>query len=175
MHKLPPKKEGYLCIGVVVGAHGIKGEVKIKPFINDIHGFVTYAVPETYEGTAYLVKEVRQGPKGIVLAKVKAATTRTEAEAQKGIALYLQVDQLPELETDEYYFAQLEGLDVVKEDGSSFGKLLYVFDNGAHPVLNIRTGRKEVCLPFTEDVVLSVDLDTKKMVVSEMADAFLDI
>lgn len=175
MHKPPLKKEGYLCIGVIVGAHGIKGEVRIKPYINDIDGFVTYAVPQTFDGTAYLVKEVRQGPKGFVLAKVEAATDRNEAEAQRGIALYLKVEDLPELETEEFYFAELEGLAVVKEDGSPFGKLLYVFDNGAHPVLNIRYKGKEICLPFTEDVVLSVDLDEKQMVVSEMADEFTDL
>lgn len=175
MHKPPLKKEGYLCIGVIAGAHGIKGEIRIKPYINDIDGFVTYAVPEKFDGSAYLVNEVRQGPKGFVLAKVPAVNSRTDAEAQRGIALYLKVDQLPDLQTDEYYFAELQGLAVVKEDGSPFGKLLYVFDNGAHPVLNIRAKGKEICLPFTDDVVISVDLDEKQMVVSDMADEFVDI
>lgn len=172
----PPVKEGYLCVGVIHNVHGLKGEVVIKAFTDNPLDMTAYGDVITEKDVSVVLKKLRVSNRG-VLAFVEGVKYRDEAEALKGTYLYVLEEALPELEDDNAYMYQLEGMAIEREDGSVIGSVASVFDNGAHAVMELDVeGRDEpVLIPFTEDMILGVDVESNRLTVSEMMDDFLNL
>ena len=155
------KDKSRICIGVITGARGIKGDLRIKPLTQTPRNVAAYGPVETEDGTRQLVfNKVEISGKGIVV-KAEGITTRTEAEALKGIRLYIPKAALPQIDEDEYYQADLIGLKVTRKDGTEIGDVVALQNFGAGELLEIRLrGRKTtVLLPFTAECVPQVDVD----------------
>ena len=90
-----------VCLGVVTGAHGIKGEVNIHSYSSAPDGIAAYGPLTDETGSELEVAGLRQGPKGPV-ARFAGIDDRSSAEALKGARLFVRRDQLPDLEADEY-------------------------------------------------------------------------
>ncbi|MCH8112813.1 MAG: ribosome maturation factor RimM [Proteobacteria bacterium] len=170
-------QESKVCLGVISGAHGIRGEVKIKAFGEDPLAIGAYG-PLSGEtgGTTVEITTVRPN-KGGVIARIKGIEDRTQAEALKGLKLYVERSALPDAAEDEYYHADLVGLSVELSDGKPMGKVIAVQDFGAGPMLEIRlsgpaqTGAKAgtkaentLLAPFTREIVPEVDLAGGRLV-----------
>ena len=168
----PQNKQGYVCVGLITDAHGLKGEVKLKSFTSLPMDMGNYPL-ETETGTALKLSHVRQGPRGLVLARVEDVTDRDAAEALKGTFVYTQRENLPDLEEGEAYFDDLRGLTVVTEAGESLGTIADVFDTGANAVMTIKTDDGDFMLPYTADVVVSVN--ETQVTVTDFAIAFKDV
>lgn len=154
------KDKSRICIGVITGARGIKGELRIKPLTAKPQDVAAYGPVETEDGSRQLVlNKVAIAGKGIV-ARAEGITTRNQAEALKGIRLYVPKAALPEIDEDEYYQADLIGLKVTKQDGTEIGAVVALQDFGAGDLLEIRLhGRKTtVLLPFTAECVPQIDV-----------------
>ena len=150
-----------ICIGVVTGARGVRGELRIRPLTENPQDVAAYGPVETEDGSRrFILSNVNIVSKSIV-ARVNGITTRDEAEALKGVRLYVPKEALPQIEEDEYYEADLVGLKVSKVDGVTLGELVAVQNFGAGDLLEIHLeDRKDtVLLPFTVDFVPEVDLD----------------
>ena len=158
-----------LCVGVITGAHGIRGEVKIKTFTEEPDAIAAYGALSTKPGDRTFEITRHRVQKGQVIAALKGVTDRNASEALKGTELYLDRQALPELDDeDEFYHADLIGLEARLEDGSVFGRIVALQDFGAGDVVEIAPaeGGSTKLLPFTRDVVPDINVAEGYIVVS---------
>ena len=154
----PPRR---ILLGVIIGAHGLRGEVVVKAFSELAEDVAAYGPLASEDGTkTFDLEVVNVTPKGVI-ARLAGVKDRTAAERLKGEKLYVDRDALPPPEDGEYYFEDLVGLAALAPDGTPLGKVAAVHDFGAGPLLEIslvaKPGRTEL-LPFTDAVVPSVDI-----------------
>lgn len=163
-----PNPDRMILIGRIVGAFGIKGEVKIESFTQPLRALLKYQ-PWTLRGPSgveRVMAEVsgRETAKGVV-ARFADVDTRDAAEAMQGVEIYAPRSVLPPPQAGEYYWVDLEGLSVRTVEGVQLGKVAHLFNTGANDVMVV-TGERERMLPFVEpDVVQSVDFDAGQITV----------
>ena len=162
-----------ICVGIVTGAHGLKGLVRVKPFTETPEAVAAYGTVETEDGGRRLEIEVanRTG-RGQIAVRIVGITGREAAEALKGQRLYVRREQLPAPGSDEFYYADLIGLAVQRSTGVSVGSVHAIYEFGAGDVMEIvdETGALTM-VPFTRDAVPEIDLANGRVVV---ADAYID-
>ncbi|MCE2491114.1 MAG: ribosome maturation factor RimM [Alphaproteobacteria bacterium] len=148
------------CLGVITGARGTRGEVRIRTFTERAEDIAAYG-PLTDETGARSFTLVDLRPiKGGIAARVEGIQDRTAAEALKGTQLYVARDALPDSEGDEFYHTDLLGMRVVTVNGEEFGRVLALHDFGAGDVLEIeRMDGPPLVVPFTRDTVPEIDTD----------------
>ena len=161
----------YLVVGQVLGAHGIRGELKVEILTEDPHRFgllqQVLVGLEDKEPVPWILEGYRLH-KGHALLKLQGCDDRTAAEMLRGY--YIQVhfeDALP-LEEDEYFEHQIVGLQVWTAAGELLGEVAEILYTGANDVYVVRggsPGRRDILIPAIEDVVLEVDLDGGRLVV----------
>ena len=151
-----------VLIARIGAAHGIKGEVRVKAYTADPGGIAAYGPLETPDGRAFEVASLRPaaGPASdMLVVKFKGVSDRNAAETLNGLELSVPRDRLPPAEEDEYYHADLIGLEAVTRDGAPLGTVIAVHNYGAGDLLEIAPRRGETLLvPFTRAVVPEVDL-----------------
>ena len=155
MSKTPKK---FICVGVITGARGLKGEVRIKSFTADPRGISGYGdVFEENGNTSYQVRISGQA-KGQLLAHLSGIEDRDAAESLIGIRLYVPKSALPKTDEDEFYFYDLVGLRADLVDGGCLGKVKEVHDFGAGAILEIFGAKAgTLMVPFTKISVPKVD------------------
>jgi 16S rRNA processing protein RimM len=157
-----------VTLGHVTGAHGLQGWIKVHSDTSPRENITTYRRLLLNQGDGWQGWELssgrRQG-KNVVL-KLKGCNDRNTAEALAGARIAIQRDQLPELQaSDEFYWADLEGLAVETLGGEKLGSVDHLFETGANDVLVVK-GDRERLIPFIwAQVVREVDLDGCRMVV----------
>lgn len=162
------KSDTLVCMGVISGVHGIKGEVLIKSFTEVLEDIGSYGPLFNEAGDKeFVLKDIRVAKKGVV-AKVKGVRYRDEAEALKGTELFVPRDVLPEDDDeDSFYHIDLIGLPVFHIDGSEFGKILAVPNFGAGDLLEVKLSEtgKTVFVPFNKECVPEIDISGRRVVV----------
>ena len=103
--------------------------------------------------------------KGLLIAKLSNVVDRNQAEALKGVQLFVPRDALPDLEEDEFLYSDLVGLDVFDESGAHKGRIRGVADFGAGEVLDIVSPSGNFMIPFTKASVPVVDVTAKRVVI----------
>lgn len=158
-------------IGKVVGAHGIKGMVKIFPTTGDPNRFsnmkeVVILQNETYK-TFTITKAVYH--KQYVLLELVGIVDRNQAEAMKGGILMVEEDQGAPLEDNEYYLRDLYGMKVYTENEEYLGELMEILSTGANDVYIVRQKEKpedrDLLIPAIKQCILHVNVPEKKMIV----------
>lgn len=158
--------EAKLCVGVIVGAHGIRGDLRVKCFTGIPEDIASYGPLTDAGGTRNFRLRILGGGRGVLRVHVDGIETRTAAEELAGIELYVMRDRLPAPEADEFYHADLVGLRAERKDGSHYGLIRAVHDFGAGDMIEIALAEGGVVvLPFTEAIVPEIDLDTGRAVV----------
>lgn len=157
-------------LGVITGAHGVKGEVRVKSFTAAPGAIAGYGPLEDEPGQRRFALAVRGAVRGQLIARVDGVLDRNAAERLKGTRLYVARDALPAPAADEYYHADLVGLAVLLKDGGPLGRVRAVHDFGAGGNLEVEKPDGGVVLvPFTEQVVPEVDLVEGRLVVDPPA------
>jgi len=149
-----------VCLGVVVGAHGVRGSVRIKPFTDAPGNVGAYGSVTDESGAHSYTLSVHGTHKGTVLASVAGVRDRDAALALKGTRLYVDRTKLPEpAEEETFYHADLIGLPVEDTGGEPLGTVAAVHDHGAGDILEIAgpDGAARL-LPFTRESVPTVDI-----------------
>lgn len=149
-----------LVIGVIVGAHGVRGAVRVKSFTSVPEDVAAYGPLTDEAGARTFRLTVTGAAKGVVLATLDGVTDRNAAEALRGTALHVARDRLPVAEDeDTFYHADLLGLRVeVQATGAALGAVKAVHDFGAGDVLEVTGSGGARFLPFTAAVVPEVNL-----------------
>lgn len=155
-----------ICVGAIAGAYGVRGDVRLKSFCAVPEDIAAYAPLTDESGTRSfdldLTGTIAQG----FAARIAGVTTKEAADALRGLRLYAPRDRLPSLPDDEFYHADLIGLDVHDTGGARLGRVTAVQNHGASDLLEIDTGtgRATVLLPFTLAAVPTVDLSARRIV-----------
>ncbi|MCV3271775.1 ribosome maturation factor RimM [Roseobacter sinensis] len=155
-----------ICVGAIGGAYGVRGELRVKSFCAVPEDIETYVplTSETGERSFHLalIRPIKNG----FVARIAEVATKEEADGLKGTQLFALRDQLPSLPDDEYYYADLIGLEVFDTGGTTLGRVKSVLDHGAGDLLEVqRPGSSEtVLLPFTRAAVPTVDLGAGRIV-----------
>lgn len=162
-------EEGRVCVGVVTGAHGVKGLVRIKPFTETPEGIAAYGTVETEDGSRrFEIALANRIGKGQIAVRVAGIRDRTAAEALKGQRLYVPRARLPAPATDEFYHADLIGLAAQRSDGSRLGTVRAVYDFGAGDVLEIADHAGGlIMVPFNRQAVPEIDIAAGRLVVAD--------
>jgi 16S rRNA processing protein RimM len=158
-----------VCLGVITGAHGVRGLVKVKAFTELPEGVAAYGPVETKDGSRRFAIEAKGRIKDFVLCHLEGIDDRDAAEALRGTELHVPRARLPEADADEegWYHADLVGLRVVGEDGRVYGHVAAVLNFGAGDLLEIapQGGGETVLMGFTGDNVRLVDLEGGQIVI----------
>jgi len=161
-----------ILVGQVAGAFGVKGEVRVTAFTDDPLSLLRYGVLSREDGTPALRLESGRAQGNVVIGRAREAATREEAQALRGLRLYIAREALPPPEEDEYYLADLVGLAVRAPDGSPLGRVRTVANFGAGDLLEIdpKDGGPTWWAPFTRTVVPLVLLSDGVVVVNRPAE-----
>lgn len=155
-----------ICLGIITGAHGIKGWVRVKSFTADPEAIAAYGPLQDEGGARRFEIEIVGAGKGVLLARIGGVADRNAAERLKGVRLYIRRADLPPPEDGEFYEADLIGLAALRADGSPLGVIRGVNDFGAGASLEIEDeAGKMVVVPFTAAAVPTVDVANKRVVV----------
>ena len=151
-----------ICLGAFAGAHGVKGDAKIKTFTESPEGIAAYGAVETEDGARrFTLKVVKTLTDGFVIARAPEIASREDALSLKGQRLYVDRDVLPAPEDDEFYLDDLVGLNAFDETGAPLGTVNAVYNFGASDLLEMKDipGVKGLRLiPFTKEAVPDVSL-----------------
>lgn len=152
-----------VCVGAIAGAFGVQGEVRLKSFCAEPTDIATYGPLWTEKGGRSFSVRLTRPVTGGLGARLSGVETRDDAEALKGVTLWADRAALPSLPDDEFYHADLIGLEVVDTGGRILGRVRAIFDHGAGDILEI-TGPHAMMLPFTRAFVPTVDLTAGRIV-----------
>ncbi len=155
-----------ICVGAIAGAFGVKGEVRLKSFTADPEAIQTYGPLFSEDGATQYRLRITRSVKNGMAARLSGVATKEQADALRGVQLFVPRDVLPSLPDDEYYHADLIGLAVHDTGGTQLGTVRAVFDHGAGDLLEIFVpgARTTVLLPFTRANVPTVDLSAGRIV-----------
>jgi 16S rRNA processing protein RimM len=170
------KLENPVLMAVIGAAQGLRGEVRVKSFTADPMAVGDYGKLHAKDGREFEVLDVREA-KTVVVVRFRGINDRNAAEALNGLELFVDRSALSDddLEDDEFFYADLEGLEVVDTDGKSYGTVAAVFDFGAGDLLEVKgPGKRPVLIPFSEAAVLEIDLEDGKLLIDPQAAGLID-
>ena len=150
-------------------AHGIRGEVRVKAFASDPADLAQYSPLASSDGRLFKVDAIRPaagGSRDMLVVHFSGIDTRNAAEGLNGIELFVPRDRLGETVADEYFHADLIGLDAVTIAGKPLGTVIRVQNFGAGDLLEVAPRRGDTLLiPFRKAVVPEVDLAGGRLIV----------
>ncbi|RJE82272.1 ribosome maturation factor RimM [Paracoccus onubensis] len=152
-----------VCVGAIAGAFGVRGEVRLKSFCSQPQDIAGYGPLTTEDGTRSFTVKLTRPVKNGMGARLSGISTREDAEALRGTTLWAPRDALPSLPDDEFYHADLIGLEVFDTGGQTLGRVRAIFDHGAGDILEV-AGRELLLLPFTREIVPTVDLKAGRII-----------
>ena len=157
----------YILVGEISGIFGLKGWVKIFSYTEPRENILSYSVWQLRKDGDIKPIKLKTGQRQCknVVAKLDGVDDPDVAASLVGWEIYIERDQLPALASDEYYWADLVGLNVINDAGVELGVIDHLFETGANDVLVV-TGDRERLIPFLMgQTVLKVDLDGKRLTV----------
>lgn len=160
--------EKYLEIGQIVNTFGIKGQVKIVPFTDDITRFDELKeiyVEKRNELKLFQIEQVNY-KKNMVILKLKGIETVEEAEKLRNCYLKIDRKDAKKLPKDTYFIVDLLGLDVYTDEGKLLGKVDDIYNAGSSDIYVVKDELgKQILLPAIKDVLKEVDLENQKIIV----------
>ncbi|MEO8757766.1 MAG: ribosome maturation factor RimM [Devosia sp.] len=169
-----PDNNKQILMGRIGAAHGISGEVRIQSFTEEPLALKEYGPLATNRPDLVIEIETARATTNVLVARLKGVTDRTTAEALNGVELYVDRDKLPPTEADDdFYHADLIGLDVRLGDGTTLGKVSAIPNFGAGDLLEVHDARTgDVYLyPFTKAVVPEIRIADGYLVIEVPVDA----
>ena len=140
-----------VALAAVAGAHGVKGELRLKLFSDSVESLARHS--RLYVGGRELaLKDIKDGGK-TAIARFEGISDRSAAEALRGSMVEIDRADLPPLEDGEYYHADLIGLSCVDREGTQLGVVVALENYGAGDLLEIETGPgKRQLIPFKSGI-----------------------
>jgi 16S rRNA processing protein RimM len=170
--KTPPVKlENPVLMGTIGAAQGLRGEVRVKPFTSDAMGLGEYGTLYAADGRVFEILDIREH-KGMAIIRFRGVNDRNAAEALNGLQLFIDRDNLDdeELDEEEYFYADLEGLEAKDAEGNSYGAITAIFDFGAGDILELTVkGKRPQLIPFSEASVLEIDFEGGTILIDPVA------
>jgi 16S rRNA processing protein RimM len=161
-----------ISVAVIIGAHGIRGEVKLKSFTADPKSVATYGPLVSSTGEIFEITKLKSATTDFI-ASLKSVTDRNKAEALKGTELFINRAQLPKPNTDEIYMHDLIGTSVYGANDMLLGMIVGFENFGAGDLMDVKIeGRSDtVLIPYTKNFITSA---TTTKVIVDLPDDYLD-
>ena len=160
--------EKFVLLGKIVGVHGVRGELKLESYTEPRMQIFRYQpwLLRSASGEKQITEcHGRAQGKGLV-AELPGIADRDAAAALVGEEIWVARSALPAAKPGEYYWSDLEGLEVVTTEGVSLGKVSHLVATGANDVLVVKDGKRERLIPFLLDrFVTEVDLPSARLTV----------
>ncbi|MEP2717551.1 ribosome maturation factor RimM [Pseudophaeobacter sp.] len=155
-----------ICVGAIAGSYGVRGEVRLKSFCAQPEEIEKYSPLSSEDGSKSYSLTLGRAIKGGFTGRIAGIDTKEQADGLKGLRLFTTRDQLPSLPSDEYYHADLIGVEVYDTGGALLGTVKSVQNHGASDLLELMgAGLKgTVFLPFTLAAVPTVDLEQGRII-----------
>jgi 16S rRNA processing protein RimM len=167
-----------VLLAAIIGAQGLKGEVKAKIFTTDPKALSRYGVLHDASGRVYEITAFRPTKEGEAVIAFQGVATREGAEALKGTELFIAREALPAPDEDEFYHADLVGLEAQDTEGRVIGKVAGVHNYGASDVIEIaclgsdgKPDGDNVLLAFTRETVPTIEIALGRIVVAVPEDS----
>ena len=163
--------EDMLQVGAITQTHGVRGEVKVFPTTDDVNRFkkLKQVILDTGKETMPLEIQSVKFFKQFVILKFKGIDNINDIEKYKRCSLYVTREHAVPLEEDEYFIADMIGMEVCTEDGNIFGTLKDVIETGANDVYVIENAEHgEVLVPAIKECIRSVDIEKGQMMIHLM-------
>jgi len=155
-----------ICVGMIAGAHGVRGLVRLRSFTEDPGSIINYGTLTDESGKQKFDFALKSSLNDHFIAAIEGVTDREAAEELRGTKLFVARSRLPKIRKGEYYEADLVGLKAQNKKGKAFGTVLAVHNYGAGPFLEIgMTKRDSFMLPFTDACVPDVDVGEGRILI----------
>jgi 16S rRNA processing protein RimM len=156
-----------VLLGEIGAAQGLKGEVRLRSYTAEPAAIGRYGALYDEQGRAIEIESLRVTPKALIV-RIKGVTTREAAEALNRTKLYVDRARLPAREEEEWYHADLVGLEAVDRGGERIGVVVAVQNFGAGDLIEVKPdkGGATVLVPFTRDAVPEVDVEGGRLVLA---------
>ena len=163
------------CAAVIASAHGVRGDVRVKCFLEDPTLLKTYSPFLNEKGEeSYKIEKVLSQDKDSLIVSLQGITDRNQAELLKGEKLMLSSESLPKLAEDTFYHRELIGLSVKSPQGQPLGMVNALYNFGAGELLEVKTLSGDLqMIPFTRDIVPEVNTKQGDLILSEEGEIFL--
>lgn len=164
-----------VIMGRIVAPYGVQGWLKVVPDTENLDGLLNFKTWRIGNELAWQTMKLKSGKvhNDVLLVKLEGVDDRDAAFACKGKLIAVQRNELPALDSDEFYWSDLIGLAVKNQQGVDFGKVVDVFDTGANDVIVVK-GEIDRLIPFTEQTVVEVNMEEKTMLVDWGADFLVE-
>ena len=157
----------WVAVGKVTRPHGLKGEMKFRPFTKDddiLNGICLVKLGrDENTGQEFQVENLR-GHFSKRIVKFKGFNSIESVQELSGDSLYIKREDFKALPEGEYYWFEIEGLNVYDEEGSYYDQVIEIIKTGSNDVYVVQDGKKEVLLPMIDSVVKVIDLEQGKLV-----------
>lgn len=155
-------------VGRIVNTHGLKGDVKIYSYTDYPERFEEIDYVYDDEGKKYMLERVKYH-KSMPIIKLQTVDSIDDAEKMRGVTLYIDEENLRELEEDEYMISDLVGLQAFTESGNPLGEVVNVLQYTANDIYVIHSSDgKEYLVPALKEFVPVIDIENKKMIINEI-------
>ena len=155
-----PAEDSHVLLGTVTRPHGIKGELKVRPFTAQPENFVRYPrlyLSESEHGAKmpYSSRQARVSGHQVILC-LSECNTRDKAESLVGQLVWLATKDLPTLDVDEFYLHTLIGKEIQTVDGQILGRAEHFLEGGGQGILVVRQGKQEYLIPIVQAFVHAI-------------------
>jgi len=170
MTHTPDKK---VLVGLIVAPQGIKGQARVKCFLKDPKDLDQFKTLQKKDGSPFPKIKISYLKKEVAIINIQGVTDRTDVEHLKNTELFIDYSELPSLDNQTFYEADLVGLSVQSATGKSLGTVISVQHFGAGPLLEVQPTYpgETVFVPFKDDFVPVVDV---KQGFLQVEDSFAD-
>jgi 16S rRNA processing protein RimM len=159
-------RDPQICVARIGAVHGVRGAVKLWPFVEDPMALPNFGALSLKDGTRAFEIATLRAAKDHLVATFKGIDDRDAAARLNGIELYVPRAALPPADDGEYYHADLIGLAAVDEAGAPLGRVIAMHNFGAGDIIEIAPlNGSTLLLPFTDAVVPTVDIAAGHVVV----------
>lgn len=170
MNKTARNADRLIVLGVIAGAHGVRGDVRVKSFTEDPGDIFSYGPLLSDDRTVLLEAKSFKPAKDHYIVTPKSPRPKEDWDGLKGARLHVPRSRLPSPDDDEFYIEDLVGLDAVSRDGVAVGTVKAVQDFGAGDLLEIapaKAGEPSFFVPFTMEDVPEVHFATGQVILTD--------
>ncbi|MFY9972210.1 MAG: ribosome maturation factor RimM [Roseiarcus sp.] len=162
------RPDSLVLVGVFGAPRGVRGEIRVKSFTGDPKAIGAYGpLVDARRARVFAFERLRGLKDDLLVVKVTGVESREAAAALTGVDIFARRDRLPPPSEDEYYHADLVGLDAVTATGEQLGRVARVSNYGAGDILEIARegGGETLLMPFTRAVAPTIDFESGRIVI----------
>ena len=160
--------QSFIELGKISGVFGVSGWVKVFSWTDPREGIVEYSPWMVFHQGQWSEMKVLAGQRQgkMVVAKLAGVEDRDQALLLNGAVIAVPGERLKKLNQGQYYWRQLEGLQVINASGVELGRVAHLMETGANDVLVVKSGTEEILIPFIDEVIVNVDRVAKVVTVN---------